>query len=115
MGTNVTDAHKLNQVAEALFGENYIGTLPFGTVPRMTDKQCCIMNTSDKMPGEHWFALYKEKGCLYAYDSYGQAHLTNAKWSDDDIEQSYIETNCGQRCIAWLILANKDLKAAMLI
>lgn len=62
-----------------------------GTLPTYV-----ISNTMCGPPGQHWIAYYKG----YKYDPLG-------KDSSKTAEQNKIETNCGQRCIAYLEMCKK--------
>jgi len=62
-----------------------------GTLPRFV-----IANIMCKPPGQHWVAYYKG----YKYDPLG-------KDSSQSAEQNDVETNCGQRCLAYLDMCKK--------
>ena len=55
-----------------------------------------IANIMCKPPGQHWVCYYKG----YRYDPLG-------KDSSQSAEQNDVETNCGQRCIAYLTMCKK--------
>jgi hypothetical protein len=55
-----------------------------------------IYNTMDGPPGQHWFCCYGS----YKYDPLGDD-------SSDTQEQPDSATDCGQRCIAYLVMCNK--------
>jgi hypothetical protein len=65
-----------------------------GTLPPFV-----IANTMCKPPGQHWVAYYKG----YKYDPLG-------KDSSKSAEQNDVETNCGQRCVAYLEMCKKRNK-----
>jgi len=60
-----------------------------------------IYNTDRAPPGTHWFAVYEG----YVYDPLGDDASRTP-------EQATEEDNCGQRCVAYLILCKK-LKSAV--
>ena len=62
-----------------------------GTLPPFV-----IANTMCTPPGQHWVAYYKG----YKYDPLG-------KDSSQSAEQNNVETNCGQRCVAYLDMCKK--------
>lgn len=62
-----------------------------GTLPTFV-----IANIMCKPPGQHWVAYYKG----YKYDPLG-------KDSSKSAEQNDVETNCGQRCVAYLDMCKK--------
>jgi len=55
-----------------------------------------VYNTMNGPPGEHWIACYNN----YTYDSFGRD-------ASQDAEQEESEDDCGQRCIAWLMLCKR--------
>jgi len=55
-----------------------------------------VLNTAYTPPGVHWFAVYDG----YVYDPLGDDKSGNA-------EQPKSWDDCGQRCIAYLVLCNK--------
>ena len=55
-----------------------------------------IANIMCGPPGQHWVAYYKG----YKYDPLG-------KDSSKSAEQNNVETNCGQRCVAYLEMCKK--------
>ena len=69
-----------------------------GKLPRFV-----IANIMCKPPGQHWVAYYKG----VKYDPLG-------KDRSGDAEQEKVETNCGQRCIAYLLLCRAQGKAVFL-
>ncbi len=69
-----------------------------GRLPRFV-----IANIMCKPPGEHWVAYYKG----VKYDPLG-------KDRSGDAEQDDTETNCGQRCVAYLLLCRTQGKAVFL-
>jgi hypothetical protein len=62
-----------------------------------------IYNTMHKPPGQHWFCTYGD----YVYDPLGVD-------DSDTAEQPAKSDDCGQRCIAYLILCKKKGKAVAL-
>ena len=105
MGGRSTSTDELTCVGRQLFGNAYTRTYPFAKNPRLNSGECCIVNTMGKSPGEHWFALICEDGDILGYDSFGRTLLQHVKFTDDDVEQHYLEHNCGQRSLAWLCVA----------
>lgn len=105
---------------------NYSGTFPSDKLPKIFytsnfGNKCCIVNNKTiKQGGEHWLAL--KDG--YMYDSFSrQSEKLNddfpVKWKETHprVEQGLFETNCGARCISWLIcceLYGTDATAAVI-
>jgi hypothetical protein len=77
-------------------------------------KISCICNTDDSTKGgAHWIALIRDKNNKsIVYDSFGRmpGDLNNIyfskKWrtTDKNPEQYILESNCGLRCVAFLII-----------
>lgn len=69
-----------------------------GTLPTYV-----IANVMCEPPGKHWVAYYKG----VKYDPLGEDR-------SGDAEQNDVETNCGQRCIAYLLMCKKRGRAVFL-
>jgi len=105
---------ELDSVGRKLFGKKYVGTFSSDKIPKLKKGQMCISNLDDStQPGSHWVSLYcNDKGRCYFYDSFGRKvksfknlqkrnrQLIEAK--DYDAEQTFEESNCGQRCLSIL-------------
>jgi hypothetical protein len=95
MGGDTTTESQLNHVGKALFGKKFGGVFASNEKPR---GRYAIVNTKSRgTGGEHWLAL--TPGLVY--DSFGRQ-----KYGDNsgDAEQAMKETNCGQRCLAFLLV-----------
>jgi len=100
---------------------NFTSVDGYDRMPKLKNKQSCIINLDDsKGPGTHWIACFRDGRDLVIYDSFGRSTKgkngilkklkTNGlrvKDTDNDPEQDDIETNCGMRCCAFLVFANK--------
>lgn len=108
IGDKSTNTQELNMYGKHFLGSSYIGTFPRDKIPTLQDNQACIINldTSDKN-GTHWIALYKKK-YIYLYDSFGRRNilpeLHYKEALDYDAEQYKKQLDCGQRCLAFLII-----------
>ena len=99
-----------------LFGRKYHGTYSSDNPPALSAKEpYTIINTKPlHTGGEHWVALARvpeTTGKLMHYGSFGRPHtelfpgkFPGAIDKELDAEQNNEATNCGQRCLAWLIL-----------
>lgn len=76
-------------------GMRKLGLRPMavGTVCDPKDKTYMIVNESCELPGTHWVAYYKGA----RYDPLGKDRSKSAEQKDS-------ETNCGQRCLAYLLM-----------
>lgn len=104
-----TTDRELDLCARLFFSpKEFLGVFPSDRVPHIKHGQFCIANVDKAhQPGSHWVAITHD---LF-YDSFGRSHNTLMKHSnlqqtntEDDAEQTIPESNCGQRCIAFLLL-----------
>ena len=70
------------------------------------------MNTQHS-PGEHWVAVHKGKTKTLFYDSFGRdpeelfPNISKKITStEQDAEQRVEQTDCGQRCLAFLLICS---------
>jgi len=114
IGKKATTNRELDKIGKFLFGDKYIAAFPYDRKPRLKNNQYCIVNTdSSKRKGMHWCAICRVNNTNYFYDSFGryQSRLIpklRGKYinSDLDVEQKKIESDCGQRCMAWLCVVH---------
>jgi hypothetical protein len=104
LGTGITSDTDLNEYCTFL--PYFLGTFAFDEIPKLKNLESCIVNldTSDQN-GSHWVALYKYKNKTYMFDSFDR-QISNFKRVDIDkiVTQKPKELNCGQRCVAFLVL-----------
>ncbi len=122
MGSKTTTTAQLNSAGRSLLGGGYKGAWPADLIPKLKNKEVAIANLDDsKGPGTHWIALAKDKGKIIVYDSFGRKsskimpNLHRAKRgkrkggkmvidTELDGEQGKRQSNCGQRCLAALLV-----------
>jgi hypothetical protein len=131
VGDKTTYLSQLNEAGHKIFGPFFKGTYASDKIPRLNDlARYCILNLDKSHePGSHWVALAKEidiDGCI-VYDSFGRKTsqiIPNLYFSgngrliqtDPDSEQKIHETDCGARCLAWLVFLDRyGPEAALLI
>ena len=118
-GKKTTYLDELERVGRRLFGSKFHGVYPANRIPKLSDRSpYCILNLDNEgEAGSHWVALVKragDKGCVF-YDSFGRRHteiLDNLPLSgngkiidtEDDREQGLLESNCGARCMAFIMV-----------
>ena len=114
---HTTFSTELYDVGKHIFGNKFHGVYASDKIPKLTDKQpYCIVNldSSDEY-GSHWIALAKGKNKIYFYDSFGRPDKIilpllrksgNGKImnTEDDREQGFKDTDCGQRSLCWILL-----------
>ena len=122
LGKKTTYLTQLKGAGHKLFGVKFKGVYPADRVPKLNDlAPYCILNL-DKSgePGSHWVSLAKlpnSDKCV-VYDSFGRNYkkimpslnLTgNGRIinTDPDAEQRTSQTDCGARCMAWLMVLDK--------
>jgi hypothetical protein len=116
-GKKETYGDDLNRLAIKLFGVKMRGVFPSDKIPKLTDLTPYAILNLDKSTesGSHWIAVAKipEKDTIICYDSFGRCFskiipsLKNNGMkimnTDQDAEQKIKETNCGARCLAFLV------------
>ena len=125
LGASVTTDSQITYLGYKIFKNDYLGTFSSDKMPlRIKDNQCFILNTDSSRSANkygHWVGFYKinnktANGKLYYYDSFPRPkeklskfwknkRMYNANTTDRD--QSYEESSCGSRSIAWLIVFRK--------
>ena len=115
LGNGSTDNIQLYKIGKLLFDKRFIGVFPSNKIGILKNNEMCILNTDDKK-GVHWCACYKYKNKHFIYDSFNRnvknlskhwKHKSSFINSNIDRDQSYEESDCGQRSIAWLISFDK--------
>jgi hypothetical protein len=121
-GDKSTYMNDLTSIGKKILGTKYKGTFTSDAIPFLTDKRpYCIVNLDNShQSGSHWIGIakYPKKDRYLVYDSFGRDTKKilpsalnkfgsgNIVDTDSDAEQKAIETNCGQRCLAFLILSD---------
>ena len=100
-GDDTTNSGLLDQIGRSLFLSKWKGV--FASDESYPAAGYCIVNLDiSSMNGSHWVAV--ANGLVY--DSFGRCGLLNKKTlkcgGDSVPDQRITETNCGQRCLAWL-------------
>ena len=117
LGIGSTDDTQLEETGTEIFGPAFKGVFPSNKVPRLTQKQPYLIANTDRanQPGTHWLALaryLKNPNMVFLYDSFGRPTDELVPWiskqkvvdAELDAEQKEVESNCGQRCLAWLVV-----------
>lgn len=114
-GTKETWTETLNSMGREVFGFKFKGVYPSNRIPSLTAQNpYCIVNIDKSFQkGSHWLAMAYHNGHIYVYDSFGRktkALIGKKAWkknmidTDYDAEQKTNQDDCGQRCIAWLMV-----------
>lgn len=119
-GDKTTYLTELNGVGRKMLGVKFKGVFPADKIPKLHDlSPYAILNLdTSKEPGSHWVAIAKNGNSTYIYDSFGRTNIKiipNLRYSgngriidtDRDAEQDILQTDCGARCIAWLVFLDK--------
>ena len=120
--STTTNNIELNMICKILFGDaNFLGVRSADEFPKyIQNGQMFIINnksSKSKTNGEHWIAFIKSdknkdhKPRLYGYDSYNRdIHKLNPFFrhkrfvnANSNRDESFVETDCGQRSVAWLL------------
>jgi hypothetical protein len=111
IGNNTTNNIQLDKVGKEMFKNKFGGVYSQDEIPKSKTKYYIVnTDTSDKA-GTHWVAVADK----YIYDSFGRNTKQLGKYfkkhelipTNKNIEQSILENNCGQRCLAYLNTFNK--------
>lgn len=129
IGNTTTNGRQLHKLGKRLFGIKWRGVFAVDKIPKLAKGQYAIVNLDEEdLPGSHWISLIGDGDKVLVYDSYGREPKdiipkfakknklvsTDIGQTDKDAEQGILETNCGARCIAALILFHQFGKAAFL-
>ena len=128
-GDKTTYLSELNGIGKKLFGVKFKGVFPSDKIPKLNDlSPYAILNLdTTKQPGSHWVSIAKHPPVrgkprtdeTLLYDSFARkgskiikslAYSGNGRIVDNDLkdaEQRLEETNCGARCLAWLVVVEK--------
>lgn len=90
----------------------FLGVFRRNELPNLEPGEACIFNNKS-VKGEHWLAgiCSLKTGKKYVYDSFARSpehfHLSR-EWygTENTAEERIYETNCGQRSVIWLCLAD---------
>ncbi len=119
LGNGSTFSTDLARVGYQTLGRRFKGVYPSDRIPRLNDLEpYAIINLDNSSKeGSHWIALALDADDqrLSVYDSFGRESLKIIPSlyeayggriidSDNDREQRLKEDNCGQRCLAWLLV-----------
>ena len=124
LGTNgVTTAGQLDDFCKQTFKSEWMGVYPADRIPTLNAKKCKAIYNADRhdQAGTHWMALYHFDGKTYSYDSFGRKldsdkvyknlkrskRLKLRQSQEFDAEQTENQSNCGARCISFLVLAGQ--------
>ena len=103
---STTNNIELDNLGKQLFGKKWGGVYAADTVPNRVTGYSIVNLGTMASGGTHWVAQTKNG---YFYDSLEE----NGKL--DDIEQGFVERNCGQRAMAFLMLYDEDKTLAALL
>ncbi len=118
-GSGETTTRQLRSMGRKHLGQCFDGVYAADDIPVLDSGECMIVNLGKKgTAGSHWVAIVKESGKSYVYDSFGRRTYSIlpslrgsgngvVKETENDAEQSKVEENCGQRCIAALKVYKK--------
>ena len=120
LGSGVTTNDQLDNLGYRIFKNDYLGTFSSDKMPKyIKNNQCFILNTDSSRSANkygHWIGFYKINGKLYFYDSFARPKEKLSKWwknkrlynaNKSDRDQSFEESSCGSRSMAWLIIFRK--------
>lgn len=109
LGNTTTYGDDVERVGKKMFGKKFKGVFSSDNFPKIkTGYMIVNMDKSTEM-GSHWVAFAADKTGYNIYDSFGRStHKIfpniggRFNESKRDAEQSVLQNDCGQRCLAWL-------------
>lgn len=123
VGDKTTYLSQLLGAGKKIFGVKFKGVFPSDKIPKLNDlSPYCVLNLDHSgEPGSHWIALAKMGDDTLVYDSFGRNYkriIPNLDYSqngtivntDADVEQGILETDCGARCLAFLMVVDRHGK-----
>lgn len=127
MGNGETDSDELEKVGKFLFEDKWVGVFASDEVdPTLQGEGYYLCNLDNhNEDGSHWTAL-AVRGCvIYYFDSFARTQRTTLRLEDPhhvivqeinpNIVQGARESNCGQRCLAWLMVFDTSPEDALSI
>ena len=118
IGSNTTYTDTLHRYGKKKLGSEFVGVTASDRIPRLSlTKRYAIVNLDNhNEKGSHWVALcYTDDKEHLVYDSFGRRankilknklEMFDVINSDLDREQSYRESDCGARSLAYCIFHN---------
>jgi Neuraminidase (sialidase) len=119
LGNTTTYLKDLNGAGKHMLGVKFKGCYASNKIPRLNDlSPYCILNLDrSDQSGSHWIAIckYPNSNKTLIYDSFGRDYkkiIPNLDMSGNgtivnsqkDPEQKVSQTNCGQRCLAFIMV-----------
>lgn len=102
---DVTTGIQLQKYGKMFFGRKFTGVFARNQIPLNFQYIIVNLDQSDE-PGSHWLACVRHDKQILVYDSFGRniPLFVNQINTQSDAEQHFQEENCGQRCLAFLLL-----------
>ena len=116
-----TNNIQLDRLCNELFGSKFYGVYPSDKIPNLNfHKKYCILNLDkSNQPGSHWVACVLDSNDdIYVFDTYDRIIrkilpiIYKVKHhrilsGNRSVLQKIDGEDCGQRCIAWLLLVDR--------
>lgn len=114
-GNKTTYLNELYDVGKMLLGPKFKGVYASDRIPKLSNEYAILNLDTSGEPGSHWISIANHNNKTYVYDSFGRSNVKIIKSltysgngkiidTDRDVEQDLLETNCGARCLSWLVL-----------
>ena len=118
---NTTNNLQLSRLCNELFGSKFHGVYPSDKIPNLNfHRKFCILNLDKSyQPGSHWVACVLDSNDdIYIFDTYDRSikkilpSIYKVKHhrilsGNRSILEKIDGEDCGQRCIAWLLLVDR--------
>ena len=116
LSDKVTNNIQLLKLGKMLFGDRFKNVYTSDDSIRLSNNQCCIVNTdSSRQTGMHWISLYKYRDHYFVFDSFGRDVKTLSKYFkfknwinvEHTRRESYKQSNCGQLSMTFCLIFDK--------
>jgi hypothetical protein len=125
LGHDETVGELLHEVGQYLFGGQWNGVKARDELTDLKNGFYIANLDTHDQPGSHWVALAVKPKVAYYFDSFARPVEKTLKLKDPkriivqesnpDIVQPMKAEDCGQRCLAWLMLFHDDPAEALAI
>lgn len=120
LGRGLTSTRQLKTIGRQQLGDSFRGVFAINTMVKLNPGECEIVNTDEiDKRGEHWLAFFRVDDTVLVFDSFGRSYknmfnttVLKERLGVNRIQdasrmslQSVLEFDCGQKCLAYLIMA----------
>ena len=125
LGNQESDGEMLQEAGVYLFEDRFNGVRAKDQLNDLEDGFYIANLDNSNQGGSHWVALAVEPDAIFYFDSFARPNAKTLQLSDPnriivqeadpDVLQPNKSDDCGQRCLAWLILYSNSPRSALSI